>query len=196
MIASALGKNPPGITDKNDKGTRAAGKEEGKAAYPAGKRLRPNELDAARKNDPCSKSSGKPLCWDYNSRAGCHSTECKRIHGKMKQSGVHWGVLMQLARRGGLSGLPIILPEKIDGYVQAIRDKNTSGDTTPLPGEEPHRFFANGGPDLPCDAVQIALGEDVMEVGTDLISSAGSSANESIFEPTQRETVLTPRTTE
>ena len=42
----------------------------------------------------------------------------------MKQSGVHWGVPMQLARRGGMSGLPIILPEKVDGYVQSIRDKN------------------------------------------------------------------------
>ena len=49
MIANALGKNQSGPADKNDKGTRAAGREESKAAYPAGKRLRPNELDAARK---------------------------------------------------------------------------------------------------------------------------------------------------
>ena len=41
----------------------------------------------------------------------------------MKQSGVRLGVLMQLARRGGMSGLPIILPEKADGYVQDIRDE-------------------------------------------------------------------------
>ena len=43
----------------------------------------------------------------------------------MKQTGIHWGVLMQLARLGGMYGLPIILPEKVGGYVQAIRDKNT-----------------------------------------------------------------------
>ena len=33
---------------------------------------------------------------------------------------------MQLARRGGMSRLPIILPEKVDGYAHAIRDKNIS----------------------------------------------------------------------
>ena len=33
---------------------------------------------------------------------------------------------MQISRRGGMSGAPIILPGKVDGYVQEIRDKNVS----------------------------------------------------------------------
>ena len=79
MIANALGKGQVG---NNEKGTRAAGGEKHKAAYPSGKRLRPNEQDAARKNAPCSKALGKPLCWGYNSHAGCHNADCKHIREK------------------------------------------------------------------------------------------------------------------
>ena len=57
----------------------------------------------------------------------------------MKANGIHWSVLMQLARRGGLSGHPIIDPEKVDGYIQAIREKNSGFEAGPS------NQFANAG---------------------------------------------------
>ena len=44
----------------------------------------------------------------------------------MKSAGTHWSALLQLVRRGGLSGRPIIDPDKSDGEVQAIRARNTT----------------------------------------------------------------------
>ena len=62
-----------------------------------------------------------PLCWDYNLHAGCHSSsDCRRNLERMESTGVHWGIPMQLARRGGLSGNPITQPGNIDGYVHAM----------------------------------------------------------------------------
>ena len=52
-----------------------------------------------------SKSNGKEICWDCNSHDGCHIKDCKQVRGKMRQTGIQWGVLMQLARRGGMSGI-------------------------------------------------------------------------------------------
>ena len=57
MIAQALGK-AKNETEPGKGGARDAGE---KSAYPDLKRLRANEQDAARKNSPISKSSGKPL---------------------------------------------------------------------------------------------------------------------------------------
>ena len=79
----------------------------------------------------------------------------------MKQSGVHWGVLMQMARRGGMSGLPIILPGKTDGYVQAIRDKNISSE---VQVGDSSRSFANAGLGVERQALHAELGSDVVEV--------------------------------
>ena len=59
MIANALGKTQVNIDEKP--GNRAAGGGKPKAAYHDGKRLRPNEQDAARKNAPRIKAAGKPL---------------------------------------------------------------------------------------------------------------------------------------
>ena len=58
MITHALGKSKAETDHESRKGVRAGG---GKPAYPTGKRLRANEQDAARKNAPVSKSTGKPL---------------------------------------------------------------------------------------------------------------------------------------
>ena len=58
MTTHALGKTKNG-PDSEPQGRARAGGE--KSAYPAGKRLRANRQDAARKNAPVSKPSGKPL---------------------------------------------------------------------------------------------------------------------------------------
>ena len=98
---------------------------------------------------------------------------------------------MQLARRGGLSGLPIILPEKVDGYVQSIRDKNVSSGNSLLPsqGGEPTRSYVNAGSDIPRGVIQEAVGDDTVEKVMGVVSYAGFSAGEPISEPTQPETV-------
>ena len=55
------------------------------------RRPRINEQDADRKNAPCSKSTGEPLCCYYNSRAGCYNNECKHAHGEMEINGIRRG---------------------------------------------------------------------------------------------------------
>ena len=57
MIANALGKTTTEGIGEKTKHTRA-GNEKPKAAHTAGKRLRPNEQDADRKNSPRSKHTG------------------------------------------------------------------------------------------------------------------------------------------
>ena len=59
----------------------------------------------------------------------------------MKATVIHCGALMPLARRGGPPGHPIIDPEKVDGYVHAIRAKNTSY----VDGDDSNSQFANAG---------------------------------------------------
>ena len=173
MIASALGKTP--LVNNGDKAGNRAGNEKPKASCPSGRRLRANEQVAARKNAPCSKSTGNPICWGYNAHDGCHNAECKHVHEKMKQTGVHWGVLMQLARRGGMSGLPIILPGKVDGYVQAIRDKNVP--FGPRTGDS-NSSFANAGEIRESMAVGTCLYSGKMEVDVGDANHAGFSADE------------------
>ena len=68
---------------------------------------------------------------------------------------------MQLARRGGMSGLPIILPEKVDGYVQAIRDKNISPDAQV---GDPSFSFVNAGLGVECQAVQVDPSHEATEL--------------------------------
>ena len=125
MISNALGESQPDAEPDLKKHVRAGC---GESAYHTGKRLRANEQDAARKNAPVSKSTGGTLCWDYNPHAWCHSTDCRHVREQMKDTGIHWAVLMQLDRRGGLPGHPIIDPEKVGGYIQAIREENSGFD--------------------------------------------------------------------
>ena len=49
---------------------------------------------------------------------------------------------MQLSRMGGMSGFPIVLHGEIDGYIQAIRDKNTPSRS---PENGHNTSFANDG---------------------------------------------------
>ena len=95
---------------------------------------------------------------------------------KKKQTGIHWGMLMQLARLGGMSGLPIILPEKVDGYVQAIRDKNIS---TEAQVGDSASSFANAGVEKEYHAVKIDPYTETVEFEMEVRNYAGFSADES-----------------
>ena len=140
MVASALGKSKPYSNPDPKKQPRSEG-DKAKAAYHDGKRLIPNEREASRNNAHVCKSSGKPLWRYYDSHAGCRNADCKHVREQMKQTGILWGVLMHLARRGELSGHPIIAPDKIDGYLHAIREKNslptTGSEVEPIPNSGP-----------------------------------------------------------
>ena len=81
---------------------------------------------------------------------------------------------MQLARRGGMSGLPIILPGKVDGYVQAIRDKNISPDAQV---GDPSFSFVNAGLGVGCQSVQVDSNHETVEIDMELMSYAGFSAD-------------------
>ena len=104
MIANVLGKSKPYLNSGNIH-QRVGGE---KSAYPTGKRLCGNAQEAARGNAPLSKSTGKTLRFDYNSHAGCHSSDCRHVLEQMKTTWIHRAGLMQLARRGGLPVNPII----------------------------------------------------------------------------------------
>ena len=89
---------------------------------------------------PQSASRQVALCvGDYNSHAGFHSSERRHVCEQMKATGIHWAVLMQLASRGGLSGHPIIGPERVGGYIQAIRGRNSNC----VDGADTQSQFAN-----------------------------------------------------
>ena len=82
---------------------------------------------------------------------------------------------MQLARLGGMSGLPIILPGKIDGYVQAIRGKNVAFEPQT---DGSNSSFANAGNDKLSMAVEICVDSDEKEVDVGEMNHAGFSDDE------------------
>ena len=179
MIAVALG--APNVGNSETARNRAAN-EKPKDAHPAGKRLRPDEQEAARENAPRIKSTGKALRWDYNPHAGCHNNACKHVRGKSDRRGAHWGVSAQLARRGGLSGAPIVLPEKVDGYLQDILGKNVASE--PQGGNADSSFVNDGterepkgGEAPPSPPPQ----SEVSEVNMDTANRDGFAADDSIF---------------
>ena len=91
----------------------------------------------------------------------------------MQKSGVHWGAPTQLTRRGGVSGLPIILPEKVDGYIQAIRGKNTPSQ---IPVNESNVSFVDARNEKCESEVQISEETAVLEVEVDMLKWAGVPA--------------------
>ena len=145
LIASAFGEVPSDGDAQNQKQKHRAGNVKSGSAYPSGKRLRPNEQEDARKNAPCSKSSGETIWRGYNSHDGCRSNDYKHVHGGMNQTGGHRGSLMRLEGIGWLPRTPTIHLEEVGGYVRAIRDKQTPS-TGPL--DSPNPSFANAGNDV------------------------------------------------
>ena len=106
---------------------RAVVEKGNRKIYPSGKPLRLEERDLSRKFRPKSTSTGDYLCWDFSSHAGCNekgSFCSKGKHEMMSTKGLHYSILMQLARRGGLKASRRIEPEKIDGYIQALRGQD------------------------------------------------------------------------
>ena len=81
---------------------------------------------------------------------------------------------MQLARRGGMSGLPIIPPGKVDGYVQEIRDKNISSGAQV---GDPSFSFVNDGLGVERQSVRAETNCDMLEVEMEVGSYAGFSAD-------------------
>ena len=75
-------------------------------------------------------SFGVPLCMSYNSHDACRNNECRHLHGEMKSAGIRRAVLTKMSRRGGLSGHPVIEPEKIDGYISNLYAKRTPSPVT------------------------------------------------------------------
>ena len=74
------------------------------SAYPQGERLRSTEFEASKMHAPAGAKSGKPPCRYYNSNAVRPEGGQGRQIGlrkQMKQTGSHWAIKVQLARRGG-----------------------------------------------------------------------------------------------
>ena len=95
------------------------------AGYPLGKRLRAAEYEASKQHAPRDSATGKPLCWNSNSNAGCtvNGGECPfGLHRKMKRNDLHWTIRAQLARRGGIKGTTLLNAAAIDGFIQSLRD--------------------------------------------------------------------------
>ena len=122
MLANALGISDPAINPDAQKVPRD-GRDKEQDAHPSVGRLRAFEQDASSKECTCAKIARNSSVLGYNSHDVCHNTECRHVHGQMRQAGISWGVSTQLARIGGFPGHPIITPDKVGGYAQAIRQK-------------------------------------------------------------------------
>ena len=92
--------------------------------YPAWLPLTEAGHKACRNHRPESLTGGRFLCWGFPSHDGCSSPvdSCPRgKHGKIKTTGLHPLIHMQLALRGGNLMGKKILPDNVDGHVQALR---------------------------------------------------------------------------
>ena len=109
------------IGKPKDKDTKRKKEKEDKRAYPAGKRLRPKEAADSVKHGPRTKE-GKPICWDAASHMGCARKDCAHDHAPISSTkGLHWTVIAQLIRRGGIRSGPIIQPGQVDGRIAQLR---------------------------------------------------------------------------
>ena len=92
-----------------------------KKAFPAGKRLRPKAAESV-KHGPRTKE-GKPICWDGATHMGCsRGKDCNHARQPITTTkGLHWTVLAQLIRRGGLKSGPMIQPGQVDGRIAQLR---------------------------------------------------------------------------
>ena len=83
------------------------------------------EFEASKHHCPKDSKSGKPLCWKYNSNAGCATKggECPYgLHRRMKRNGPHWAIQAQIARRGGFVGTKVLAAPEIDGFIMSLRN--------------------------------------------------------------------------
>ena len=95
----------------------------GEAAYPAGKKLPAWEVKKSVTSTP-RDSSGKTICWDNSCWIGCprEVEGCPHSHELIKGvEDLHWSVLAQIYRRGGLANAPKIDPKEVDGRVAQLR---------------------------------------------------------------------------
>ena len=69
---------------------------------------------------------GKALCYNFSAHSGCTKDNCSFSHqSRIKHDGIHWAAAYELARRGGLTTSKRIEPSAVDGYLQALRGKNS-----------------------------------------------------------------------
>lgn len=109
---SRIGKGKNGKGDNPKTATKA---------YPAGKRLRPKEAADSVRHGPKTKE-GKPICWDSACHSGCQREACTHAHVPINATrGLHWTVVAQLTRRGGLKSGPMIQPSQVDGRIAQLR---------------------------------------------------------------------------
>ena len=91
-------------------------------AYPAGRRLTPQEVTRSVKHAPVDPKSGKPICWDAACHVGCNRSSCPNAHEPLPALGkLDPTVAMQVLRRGGLRGEKKIDPKDVDGRVAQLR---------------------------------------------------------------------------
>ena len=112
------------------KGDKGENPKNATKAYPAGKRLRPKEAADSIRHGPKTKE-GKPICWDSACHSGCQREACSHAHVPIQGTrGLHWTVVAQLIRRGGLKSGPAIQPGQVDGRIAQLRSqaKQEQGD--------------------------------------------------------------------
>ena len=110
------GPTAEGPTDKSGEPPRKA--------YPAGRRLTPQEVTRSVKHAPVDPKSGKPICWDAACHIGCNRSSCPNAHEPLPALGkLDPTVAMQVLRRGGLRGEKKIDPKDVDGRVAQLRSQ-------------------------------------------------------------------------
>ena len=93
---------------------------------PAGNKPLANwEVFLSTQHGPTDEA-GKPLCWDNPCWIGCSrgAQECAHSHELVKGTrDLHWTVLAQVLRRGGLKSGPKVEPSSVDGRVTQLRSQ-------------------------------------------------------------------------
>ena len=96
---------------------------EPRKAYPAGRRLTPQEVTRSVTHAPVDPKTKKPICWDAACHIGCaRGSSCPNAHEPLPSMGkLDPSVAMQILRRGGLRGDKKVDPKEVDGRVAQLR---------------------------------------------------------------------------
>ena len=88
-----------------------------------GPQLTGKEAARALDHRPKERKGAKYLCWDHMCHRGCiKPSACPHSHGPSpKWESVDWSVQLQLLRRGGLKGGPVLTEAQVTEQMESIR---------------------------------------------------------------------------
>ena len=128
-IQSLVAAREKPVYDRNRRnGERAGGDEERpKLLYPIGPHLAATERKIGYAHKPLGKK-GRVLCYNFIAHSGCGKGDQRSFSHmqRIKPEGLRWAAQYDLARRGGLVSGKRIESNAAEGFLLALRSRNTS----------------------------------------------------------------------